>query len=276
MRCVLNASLYKRNMFLTLTYDETKKGYHNILCYEDIQKFKKKLRRHCDYHHNKKIEVFNVHEYGKKGKKHWHLIVFNHDFDDKKIYSVKNNIPLYTSEKLEKMWSHGFVTIGDVSEASALYQAQYMQKDIKNGNVSTPRASKSNHSGIGKSYFLRHFEQILSLGYVPFSGRKVPIPRYFEKLAHKHWAHFNDKSYFYDLIDRKRVYSPFQPGEPNKRISDLFDRYITEKKERIEEREREWRGIVQEHVRTGVQPEFVRSLKNKTYDMKNQNKKENF
>ena len=276
MRCVLNASLYKRNMFLTLTYDETKKDYHNILCYEDIQKFKKKLRRHCDYHHKKKVEIFNVHEYGKNGKKHWHLIVFNHDFDDKKIYSVKNNIPLYTSELLEKMWSHGFVTIGDVSEASALYQAQYMQKDIKNGNVATPRASKSNHSGIGKSYFLRHYEQILSLGYVPFNGRKCPIPRYFEKLAHKHWCHFNDQSYFHELIDRKRVYSPFQPGEPNKRISDLFDRYIVEKKERIEEKETEWRGTVEEHIRTGVQPEFVRSLKNKSYDMKNKNQKEKF
>ena len=116
MRCVLNASLYEDNMFLTLTYDETKPGYHNELCYTDIQKFKKKLRRYCEYHHNKKIEIFNVHEYGKNGKKHWHLIVFNHDFEDKTIYTRKNGLNLYTSKTLEKMWGFGFVTIGDVTE----------------------------------------------------------------------------------------------------------------------------------------------------------------
>ena len=132
MRCVLNASLYDDNMFLTLTYDEKLSGYHNELCYADIQKFKKKLRRHCDYHHKKKIEVFNVHEYGKNGKKHWHLLVFNHNFSDRKLYTTKNGIPLYTSKTLEDMWSHGFVTIGDVTEASSMYQAQYMEKDIKN------------------------------------------------------------------------------------------------------------------------------------------------
>lgn len=42
-RCVLHASLYTDNCFLTLTYDEKQKGYHNVLDYTDIQKFKKRL-----------------------------------------------------------------------------------------------------------------------------------------------------------------------------------------------------------------------------------------
>lgn len=41
MRCVLHASLYKENCFITLTYDESKDGYHNNKEYADIQKFKK-------------------------------------------------------------------------------------------------------------------------------------------------------------------------------------------------------------------------------------------
>ena len=84
IRCVLHASLYQQNCFLTLTYDEKKKDYHNDFQYKDIQDFKKRLRRHCDYHYKKKIQIFNVHEYGKNTKKHWHLVVFNHQFPDRK------------------------------------------------------------------------------------------------------------------------------------------------------------------------------------------------
>lgn len=54
IRCVLHASLYDQNCFLTLTYNESNQGYHNRFNYSDIQKFKKKLRRHCEYHYKKK------------------------------------------------------------------------------------------------------------------------------------------------------------------------------------------------------------------------------
>ena len=138
-RCVLHASLYKKNCFLTLTYDEKQDGYHNKFNYSDIQKFKKKLRQYCKRQFDKKIEIFDVHEYGKNGKKHWHLIIFNHDFEDKEIYTQKNNILLFTSKKLAQLWPYGFHTIGDVSEASAMYQSQYMDKDFKHGNVTTEK-----------------------------------------------------------------------------------------------------------------------------------------
>ena len=60
MRCVLEASLYTENCFLTLTYDEEMDGYINELDYSHIQAFKKSLRRYVDYHQNKKIKIFNV------------------------------------------------------------------------------------------------------------------------------------------------------------------------------------------------------------------------
>ena len=277
MRCVLHASLYEDNIFITATYDEKKPGYHNQLCYTDIQNFKKRLRRHCD-RENKKIEIFNVHEYGKNGKKHWHLIVFNHDFKDKKIYSKKNGNNLYTSKTLEKLWKHGFVTIGDVTEASAMYQAQYMEKDIKNGNNQfNGKASKSNHSGLGKKYFEKNYAQILQLGYVPFSNHRRPVPRYFEKLAHKHWAHFNDQSYFHDLPDRKKRYTKFKPGEAKEEMSRLYEYYVKNHKQpRVSKMEIEWDQTVDDYLKTGVQPEFVQSLKNTEYNTNNKTKKEKF
>ena len=221
MRCVLHASCYEKNCFLTLTYDESLDGYHNEFNYSDVQKFKKRLRKKVSH----RIEIFNVHEYGKNGKKHWHLVVFGYDFDDKIVHTYKNSIPLYTSQELNKIWPYGFSSIGDVSEASAMYQAQYMEKDIINGNSNNKKKSHSKHSGIGKKFFLQNYKQILELGFIPFEGKKVPLPRYFEKLAHKHWAHFYDQSFFFDNDYRKKRYSPFKLGEQNKEIADLFISY---------------------------------------------------
>ena len=226
-RCVLHSSLYIQNCFITLTYDETKKGYHNEFNYKDVQDFKKRLRAHCARVYKKKIEIFNVHEYGKNGRKHWHLVIFNHDFTDKELFTVKNGNRIYTSQTLKELWPFGHNTIGEVTEASALYQAQYTQKDIKNGNTNNDRKAKSNHSGIGRGFFLRNYRQILSLGYIPFGKTKMPIPRYFEKLAHKHWCHFNDQTAFFDQSYRKRIYTPFKTGQENKQIADLYAYYLT-------------------------------------------------
>lgn len=276
-RCVLHASMYKQNCFLTLTYDEKKEGYHNNFNYEDVQKFKKSLREYCSRTHDKKIEIFNVHEYGKNGKKHWHLIVFNHDFDDKKIHTYKGGLPLYTSERLSKLWKHGNCAIGDVSEASAMYQAMYMEKDFQHNNVGTSKKAHSRHSGIGRPYFLKHYDQILKLGYVPFNGRKMPLPRYFEKLAHKHYSHFYEKHNFFETKDRKRLYAPFKLGEENKNIADLFFNYKLNKQEKIEQLEKEWNETIEKFYSSDQKiPDFVKSNENRLYDLRNKNNEEKF
>lgn len=275
-RCVLHASLYKQNCFLTLTYDEKKEGYHNTFEYSDIQKFKKRLRQHCQREYGKKIEVFNVHEYGKNGKKHWHLIVFNWRPSDLERFSEKNRLVLYTSETLGRMWPFGFSTVGDVSEASAMYQAQYCEKDYKNGNSHSEKKAHSRHSGIGKPYFLKHYEQILQLGYVPFCGKKMPIPRYFQRLAHKHYCHFYDKSAFFDLPWRKALHRPFKKGEENLHIANLFSGFQKIKKERIQELEKNWEEVMSKHLIDKEEPEFLKSANNAFYDLKNKNNSERF
>lgn len=266
-RCVLHSSLYPKNCFLTLTYNEKLPGYHNNFQYSDIQLFKKKLRRHCEYHYDKKIEVFNVHEYGKQGKKHWHLIVFNHDFEDKTLYTVKNQIPLFTSKKLEALWPNGFNTIGDVSEASAMYQAQYVEKDFKNGNRHNSKKSHSKHSGIGKPYFLLHFKQILTLGYIPIGGKKLPVPRSFVRIAHKHYCHYYENSAFFDSPVRKALYRPFKPGLENRAIADLYISYKALKDEYVKELEHQWSETITHYLTTKEQPDFIKSGINTIYDL---------
>ena len=112
--------------------------------YKHIQDFKKRFRRFIDYKYKKKISIFNVHEYGKKGKKHWHLLVFGHDFKDKKRFKKKNGNWLYTSKRLEALWPFGHSSIGSVTEASAMYQAQYLEKDVKNGNEKSEKKEQMN------------------------------------------------------------------------------------------------------------------------------------
>lgn len=276
-RCVLHASMYDKNCFLTLTYDETKETYHNEFNYPDIQLFKKNLRQHCNRNYNgKRIEIFNVHEYGKNGKKHWHLVVFNHDFEDKDLFTKKNGISIYNSKALSKLWAHGFNTIGDVTEASAMYQAQYMEKDFRNGNITNGKRSNSKHSGIARPYFLKHYNQILRLGYVPVNGKKMPVPRYFEKLAKKHWAHFFEKSLFFDHPDRKRQFTPFKSGEENYEIAKLYIDYKKQKEIKIQELEKEWNAVITQHFETGETPDFIKAGENALYDLKNKNTKEQF
>lgn len=276
IRCVLHASLYTANSFITLTYDEKKDDYHNNLCYKDIQDFKKRLRSHCDYHHQKKIQIFNVHEYGKNGKKHWHLVVFNYDFPDKTLYTVKNGNRLYSSKELEKLWPHGFNTVGDVTEASAMYQAQYTQKDITNGNTNNSRKSKSNHSGIARDYFLRHYKQLLTLGYIPFNGRKIPLPRYFVRLAHKHYCHFYEKSAFFDTPYRKAIHRPFKPSHENLEIADLYKTFSQIKQEKIDQIALEWNEKIENDLFSSEKLDSKISEENYLHDQKNKQNTERF
>nr|QJB20151.1 MAG: replication initiator protein [Microvirus sp.] len=275
-RCVLHSSLYKENCFLTLTYDEKRKGYHNELDYSHIQKFKKRLRSFVSRRLKRTIELFNVHEYGENGKKHWHLICFNFKPSDGLLLKQTKGNVLYTSPSLEKIWGHGLISFGDVSEASAMYTALYTKKDIKNGNITNGKKSKSNHSGIGKTYFLQNYRQILMLGFVPINGVELPVPRYFIKLAHKHYAHFYDPSFFCDTPTRKALYARFNPGMANKEIADLYIRFKQTKNSRIAILEEEWKETLTKFFTTSKDPDFIISNENVLYDLNRKNLKEIF
>ena len=154
-----------------------------------------------------------------------------------------------------------------------MYQAQYMEKDFKNGNSNNEKKSDSQHKGIGIPYFLQHFRQILSLGYIPFGERKIPVPRTFQKVAHKHWSHFYEPTNFFDTSDRKALYTPFKPGLENKDIADLYILFKNNKNEKIQQLEDEWNEVITNHLKHDLKPEFIKSAENYLYDLKNKNTK---
>ena len=84
-RCVLEASNFKENSFVTLTYEDA--YVPKKLCKSAVQLFIKKLRND-----GFKIRYFAVGERGdEKGRPHYHIIVFNYFPDDAKFlkYSTK-------------------------------------------------------------------------------------------------------------------------------------------------------------------------------------------
>lgn len=178
IRCCLEASLYSDNYFVTLTYDDL----HNpgFISKKDFRKFIKNVRNKFGYG----IRFFGCGEYGTTTQRpHYHLILFNLKLDDVKFYSHGSSGSSYfVSKVLQECWPYGFITLGDVTFASANYVARYCQK-----KVGTPSfISMSNHPGIGAAYFDKKKDIIYDCDkvYLPDGSVSQP-PRYFDKLLSK-------------------------------------------------------------------------------------------
>ena len=129
MRNIHEASLWLNNIFITLTYNDQNLPEHNILVKKDFQDFMKRLRKHKKANTKNPIRFFHCGEYGEKfGRPHYHAILFNTNFNDRKPIPGQKN--LTTSDTLKKLWGKGHVSIGDVTFQSASYVAGYVQKKI--------------------------------------------------------------------------------------------------------------------------------------------------
>lgn len=173
IRCVHEASLYVDNCFLTLTYMpqslprvvNTATGeILNSLNGRDYQLFMKRLRKR----YGEGIRFFQCGEYGENfDRPHHHAILFNFDFKDKYLWSVRNGSRLYRSPSLEELWPHGFSSIGHVTFESAAYVARYITKKIS-GNLATHHydvrkpefITMSRRPGIGQGWFKKFSKEV--------------------------------------------------------------------------------------------------------------------
>ena len=177
---MLESLLHAQSYFLTFTY--ANQG-NNELCYRDIQLFKKAIKIASTRAGRTNPKFMNVHEFGGKNKRrHWHLMAYGLDLFDLE----KDKFGNFSSKFLSKYWPHGHITIGSVEDGSAMYCSMYMQKDLVDHKLDPKFKSKVNHKGIGTSWFLANYEQVLSLGYIPRGDRKMAIPRKFWRAAQRH------------------------------------------------------------------------------------------
>lgn len=126
VRCMHEAQLYPRNAFITLTFNNESLPEDYSVHVRTLQLFIKKLRKSLP----QKIRTFACGEYGDLNlRPHYHALIFNHDFDDKKYFNqTKQGEILYTSDSLTDLWSYGHCTTGAVTFESAAYTARYIMK----------------------------------------------------------------------------------------------------------------------------------------------------
>lgn len=189
-RCVHEASLYKQNSFITLTYEDKYLNHQNSLDKTDFPKFMKRLRKY--FYGNKKsaVRYFHCGEYGENfGRPHHHALLFNFDFPDKKLWKDKKGNPLFRSKILETIWPYGYSVIGSVNFATAAYVARYVIKKI-NGELAPGHyqgrepeySTQSRRPGIARSWYEKFKNtDLYPQDYVVLDGTKLKIPKYYNR-----------------------------------------------------------------------------------------------
>lgn len=161
-----------------------------ILLYEDIQKFLKRLRKK----HVGKMRYFIAGEYGEQtARPHYHMILYGWKPTDlENLYKIHHN-GYYTSKWLYDLWGMGQIQIAQAVPETYRYVAGYVTKkmyeiDGKKANTyyelgqPKPFACMSLKPGLGDKYYQEHKAEIWRQGYIQCSnGKRAQIPRYYEK-----------------------------------------------------------------------------------------------
>ena len=156
IRCVHEASLHDLNCFVTLTYAVAPKN--NSLVKKDLQDFWKRLRKSI---FPLTLRYFACGEYGSKGDRpHYHACIFGWRPHDLVTFGSH-----YSSEFLARVWGHGFVTVGDVTHASAAYVAQYVIKkqygpDVDYGEREPEYVVMSRRPGIASDWIFHNLDDV--------------------------------------------------------------------------------------------------------------------
>lgn len=229
MRILHEKKLHKENCFVTLTYDDAHLPAFGNLVKRDLQLFIKRLRNE----YGAGIRFYGCGEYGDVNRRpHYHVVIFNYSPNDKTLYKRnKRGEPLYNSVSLSRIWSNGFVVIGDVTFDSAAYVARYVMKkqtgknvhlyDVVNGDGEIFRrnpefAVMSRRPGVGLGWYKKYGKETYTHDNVIINGRKVRPPRYYDgkyeqenpvnferlKKVRKRKAALQFKE---NLVDRRRV-----------------------------------------------------------------------
>jgi len=202
------------NQWLTLTYrdrgtctDEQLKSGHYIpadysLRPSDVSKFIRALRQQNKDH---KIRYFYCGEYGELGRPHYHLCLFNHQFNDLQLFKDEEGLYTHTSPALEKLWPHGFSTISDLNYNTAAYTAGYVFAKITGKKardhylrcdeygvaywlqpefIRMSTGNKKPPCGLGAGFYEKYKDDIFPSDETPVPGKGTVqlVPRYYQNI----------------------------------------------------------------------------------------------
>lgn len=199
IRCVHEASLYEQNCFITLTYSP--EHIHRLPAFvdpetgevvwslekRDFPLFMKRLRKRF----GDGIRFFHCAEYGEENlRPHHHAILFNFDFSDKKIWTVRKGIRLYTSSALSDLWPFGWSVIGSATFESCAYVARYVTKKYMGDGADEhyygrlpEHTSMSRRPGIGRPWLDRFQRDVYPHDHVVLRNNIIcKPPRYYDSI----------------------------------------------------------------------------------------------
>ncbi len=150
------------------------------------------------------IRYYHSGEYGGSHTRrpHYHALIFNHAFTDIKLFKKINDIPLFTSKTLTKIWGLGHASVGTITMDSAAYVARYIMKkqysnkqepdrlkqhyrqvDLETGEFNDLDPEYSTMSrNIGKEWFLKYQSDVYPKDYVTYRGEKFRPPKFYDRL----------------------------------------------------------------------------------------------
>lgn len=194
IRCMHEASLFDFNSYLTLTYDRDHLPASGSLVLKDFQDFMKRLRKK----RGPGIRVVYAGEYGERKKRpHFHAILFNCGFPDRKPSGTRNGFTYYESEELSRIWTAGGHVIGDVSFESCAYVARYILKKVNGEKAAehygglTPEFMHSSTSkgGIGAGWVKKWAEDSYKDDKIIMRERPMRPPAAYDRIYQKMHPH---------------------------------------------------------------------------------------
>lgn len=213
VRIMHEARMHDWSSFITLTFAGELSIAQRSLRYEDYQEFQNRLRAwerrrsRREKRERLKLPYFVAGEYGDDNQRpHFHSVVFGLRFPDMvHLRKSPSGESLYRSETLERLWPHGYSSIGSVTFESAAYVARYTVKKISGVRyvtgwhpytradqdtgeifeVEPEFAHMSLKPGIGATWLDRYWADVYPEGKVVSRGRLANAPTYYNERRRK-------------------------------------------------------------------------------------------
>lgn len=184
VRCMHEKRMHSASAFVTLTYDNDHLPKGATLVKKDLQNFMKRFRNVA----GEGVRFFACGEYGERSlRPHYHLLLLNRDFGDKRVVTRGSEYNLYSSKVLSDLWTAGNHVIGDVTFESCAYTARYCMKKINGPKAAAHYAGRepefivmSRRPGLGAGYFDKYAQEIVDHDTIIVNSKPAALPRYYD------------------------------------------------------------------------------------------------
>lgn len=201
IRLVHEGQVLSPAWFVTMTYSPEKVPEYGTLDPTDPTLFLKRLR---GAHEGQRISYYLAGEYGERtARPHYHAVLYGPRFLDRELFTHRSGAPVYKSESLEVLWSHGLCELTGLTYAAARYVAGYVRKKVRQRDdpdhytrvdpstgelvqIEKEYGRMSRRPAIGLRWIERFWTDVYPRDFVVMDGTPLKPPRFYDKWMEKH------------------------------------------------------------------------------------------